>query len=393
MKYTLALFACPAWLSAQVNLVLNPSFELTKPDAVVVPCEFSQYPHDFPRRIDAWSSFRDGTPDLLQAAENCDWLQQAHSGTQCLGIITYLPAADVGQKSDFHEFVQGQLSAPLKPGQRYRLEFWALEDPAIARAHLAKVYGAKAPLAPLQAGNLGFLFTVAPFGERDISTAGVAVSRFRPQVNFPEPIRTGGKWAKYSAEWVPDQPFQYFTMGNFFSDKTTPNSESATWHEEIEQKNKGKAAPLDRVKRVAYLCVDDVSVTAVSLPATPVSMEKALLKERKFTFSAGVLFDTGKAELKPEAVPSLDSLHQFLEKYPSVVLGISGHTDDVGTDEYNQNLSERRALAVKNYLEIKGVSANRLRAKGFGESRPVADNSTEQGRQANRRVECVVLKQ
>jgi outer membrane protein OmpA-like peptidoglycan-associated protein len=88
----------------------------------------------------------------------------------------------------------------------------------------------------------------------------------------------------------------------------------------------------------------------------------------------------------------LDSLIIFLQKFPKVHLGISGHTDDVGTDEYNLDLSERRAKSVQSFLESKGIPMERLRSRGFGESRPVADNTTEAGRQGNRRVECIVLK-
>lgn len=92
----------PFQITAQ-NLVVNPSFEQIKPEAVVVPCEFTQFSYDFPRRAAAWSGFRDGTPDLLRAAENCDWLLQVHTGEQCLGIITYLPAEDVGQRTDLQK--------------------------------------------------------------------------------------------------------------------------------------------------------------------------------------------------------------------------------------------------------------------------------------------------
>jgi len=116
------------------------------------------------------------------------------------------------------------------------------------------------------------------------------------------------------------------------------------------------------------------------------------LKDKKYTFSAGVLFDSGKADLRSEAGSELDSLVAFLQKFPEVVLGISGHTDDVGTDEYNLDLSQHRAKSVQEYLENKGIRADHLRSRGFGETRPVADNTTESGRQANRRVECIVLK-
>jgi len=381
----------PLQIAAQ-NLVVNPSFELNKPDAVVVPCEFTQYSYDFPRRAATWSGFRDGTPDLLRAAENCDWLPQVHSGEQCLGIITYLPAEDVGQRSDFHEYVQGQLSAPLKPGQKYRLECWVLTDSAILKAHLGKVYGPKTPVIPVQSGNLGFCFSAEPFRLNEISPGAIAASKLRPQVNFAEIINTKGQWIKLSTTFVPDQPFQHFTVGNFFSDKLTANNLSPERQQIIEQKNVALAAPVDKIKRATYLCVDDIFVALENPPPPPVSLEKALLKDKKYTFSAGVLFDSGKADLRSEAGPALDSLVAFLQKFPEVVLGISGHTDDVGTDEYNLDLSERRAKSVQDHLEIKGIRADHLRSRGFGETRPVDDNGSETGRQSNRRVECIVLK-
>ncbi|MFN0216677.1 MAG: OmpA family protein [Saprospiraceae bacterium] len=388
--FFLVLF-CPFLTSAQ-NLVVNPSFEQIRPDAVVVPCEFTQYSYDFPRRAASWSGFRDGTPDLLRAAENCDWLLQVHTGEQCLGIITYLPAEDVGQRADFHEFVQGQLSAPLKPGLKYRFECWVLTDSAVLKAHLSKVYGLKTPVIPVQSGNLGFCFSVEPFKLNEISPSLIASSKLRPQVNFAEVISTEGQWAKLSTNFVPDQPFQHFTVGNFFSDKLTANDLSSESHQTIEQKNAALAAPVDKIKRATYLCVDDIYLALENPPPLPASLEIALLKDKKYTFSAGLLFDSGKAELRPEAGPALDSLVAFLQKFPEVVLGISGHTDDVGTDEYNLDLSERRAKSVQDYLEIKGIRADHLRSRGFGETRPVADNTTEVGRQANRRVECIVLK-
>jgi len=384
------LLFCPFWLAGQ-NLVLNPSFEQLQPEAVVVPCEFTQYSYDFPRRAAVWTGFRDGTPDLLRAADNCDWLRQVHTGEQCLGIITYLPAEDVGQRSDFHEYVQGRLSAPLKPGQKYRVECWVMVDSMIAKNHLARVYSPKTPIVPLQAGNLGFCFSVEPFGLRDISPASIAANKLRPQVNFAEIVAKNGQWVKLSQTFVPDRPFQHFTLGNFFPDKQSANGLSPETNQKIEQKNATLAAPMDKIKRVTYLCVDDVSIQLENPPPPPESLEKALLKDKKYTFSAGVLFDSGKSELRPEAGKELDSLVVFLQKHPKVLLGISGHTDDVGTEEYNLDLSERRAKSVQDYLESKGIRADKLRARGFGESRPVADNNTEAGKQANRRVECIVM--
>ncbi|MDX1911973.1 MAG: OmpA family protein [Saprospiraceae bacterium] len=391
-SFSIFLHFLPFALCSQISLVQNASFEQNDPDAVVVACEFTQYSYDFPRKAAVWSSFRDGTPDLLRAAENCDWMKTVHSGEQCAGIILYLPAEDVGQRSDFHEFIQGQLSTPLKPGLKYRLECWVMIDSVIAKKHLAQVYGPKTPVVPVQSGNLGFCFSVAPFGLHEISTAAVAANKKKPQVNFSDIIRSNGQWIKLSTTFVPDQPFQHFTIGNFFADVATMNDLNMLEHRKIEQKNRTLSAPLDKVKRVNYLCIDDVLIFPENPPPPPVSLETALLKEKKYTFSAGVLFDSGKDELRPEAGRELDSLVLFLDKYPEIIIGISGHTDDVGSDEYNLDLSQRRAKSVQDYLEIKGIRADRLRSRGFGEARPVADNSTEAGRQANRRVECIVLK-
>lgn len=103
----------------------------------------------------------------------------------------------------------------------------------------------------------------------------------------------------------------------------------------------------------------------------------------------GILFDFNSASLRPESKPVLDELRDLLRAEPSWRVTIEGHTDAVGSDSANQTLSGQRAEAVKAYLVAGGVEAGRLTAAGFGESRPVADNSTELGRAQNRRVELV----
>jgi outer membrane protein OmpA-like peptidoglycan-associated protein len=102
-----------------------------------------------------------------------------------------------------------------------------------------------------------------------------------------------------------------------------------------------------------------------------------------------VLFDTGKATLKPGADLSLDRLASYLRAHPQTKVRIEGNTDSTGTAEYNQALSERRAEAVANALVARGVSADGIRTLGRGEDYPVASNQTAAGRQQNRRVEIV----
>ena len=103
-----------------------------------------------------------------------------------------------------------------------------------------------------------------------------------------------------------------------------------------------------------------------------------------------VLFDTGKYTLKPGAREKLAKVSGIILAYPSLKLEVEGHTDSVGTDEYNMTLSENRANAVRDFLVQQGINTSSIAARGFGESQPVATNDTAAGRQQNRRVELVV---
>jgi outer membrane protein OmpA-like peptidoglycan-associated protein len=112
---------------------------------------------------------------------------------------------------------------------------------------------------------------------------------------------------------------------------------------------------------------------------------------RKRIVLRGVNFDYDRSEIKPEFRPVLDEAVLSLGENPDVRLVIEGHTDDRGTNEYNQALSVRRAESVFRYLVNKGLQPERLRLEGFGETRPVASNDDESGRAQNRRVELKVL--
>jgi OOP family OmpA-OmpF porin len=106
---------------------------------------------------------------------------------------------------------------------------------------------------------------------------------------------------------------------------------------------------------------------------------------------AGLNFDTDQAEIKSEFRPRLDRVVQVLKDNPSVRIRVDGHTDDRGSAAYNQQLSERRAAAVADYLTSRGVAPSRLESKGFGESSPAAPNDTRENRYRNRRTELSVI--
>jgi outer membrane protein OmpA-like peptidoglycan-associated protein len=103
-----------------------------------------------------------------------------------------------------------------------------------------------------------------------------------------------------------------------------------------------------------------------------------------------VLFDTGKFTLKPTTQISLAKVSGILQAYPGLKVQVEGYTDSVGSDEYNQKLSENRADAVRNFLLTQGVQETNITSTGYGKAKPVADNATAQGRAQNRRVQLVV---
>jgi outer membrane protein OmpA-like peptidoglycan-associated protein len=106
----------------------------------------------------------------------------------------------------------------------------------------------------------------------------------------------------------------------------------------------------------------------------------------------GILFASGSARIRPESTPTLEEIGTMLEEHPELRISIEGHTDSDGDDAFNQDLSERRAAAVMDYLvEHFAIDNARLETAGFGESNPVADNDTPEGKQQNRRVELVRL--
>jgi outer membrane protein OmpA-like peptidoglycan-associated protein len=123
---------------------------------------------------------------------------------------------------------------------------------------------------------------------------------------------------------------------------------------------------------------------AAAPPPTPAPIKKKIVLR-------GVNFDFDKSNIRPDAVPILDEAAKTLKEYGDVTVSVDGYTDSIGTEEYNQRLSVRRANAVKEYLEKQGVAASRMTARGFGESNPVATNETAEGRAQNRRVELIVM--
>ncbi|MDX1639873.1 MAG: OmpA family protein [Balneolaceae bacterium] len=110
----------------------------------------------------------------------------------------------------------------------------------------------------------------------------------------------------------------------------------------------------------------------------------------KITFDSGILFDVDSHALRDESRSNLEDLSEILQKYEDTNILYAGHTDNTGSNEYNQELSEERAKSVAKYTSFLGVDSHRMTIIGYGEEQPIADNSTAAGRQQNRRVEIAI---
>ena len=144
----------------------------------------------------------------------------------------------------------------------------------------------------------------------------------------------------------------------------------------------------------AYVYAEDYSYTLTVVEKGEVKQEISasnILRDLNATGKAilYINFDSGKSSIKEESAPIIGRIADMLQSNPDINLSIEGHTDDQGDNDANQKLSENRAKAVLDAITARGISGDRLSSKGFGEDQPIADNSTEEGRAKNRRVELI----
>ena len=207
-----------------------------------------------------------------------------------------------------------------------------------------------------------------------------------------------------------DGPYWTTVNGAIFRSATTGECvRSGSWTKEAAAKvaecqdkvAKPKAAPAPKPAPVAAAPVaaavvdsdgDGVPDTADKCPGSP--SDKPVDADGCTIVSVvleDVQFELNSSELTPDSSASLDKVVSAMNEYPSLRIEIQAHTDSMGEASYNQSLSEKRAASVRDYLVAKGVAADRMEAKGYGETNPIADNGTRMGRAKNRRVELQVI--
>ncbi len=343
------------------NLVPNPSFE-----------EFRTFPvgwffkgEDFTNLVKYWSSPTAASPDAYNPrvrvptswAENGFGKSKPHTGVGMAGITVF--GCD-GEKPHCREFVQIQLREPLVIGQRYAFEMWVLRLPkGIPVNNLSAVVNEKMVKQGID--------------------EPLSVKTFSPQITFKN-IVYAEQWTKLCDTFTAKTTGEWLIIGNFETDRITNHRPHVTNYDKV---------------LFGYYYLDDVALRKIPpiLPfiAPPDDWTKQPMKRGKTIVLKNILFESDRDELLPRSETELEKLLQILKSNPTMTLKIVGHTDANGNENYNIELSNRRAKKVANWLTKAGIAKNRLQMVGLGSSQPLVANENEELRQQNRRVEIEVL--
>jgi len=366
-KVLVGVWACAACAAAgqtQTNLVPNPSFE----ERAWCPTDINT---STLRTLAAWTSPNAATPDHFDACGSANVAVPANSfgsqdpvsGSGYAGIVVHSQ-----DRLQYREFLQAKLTRPLVADEWVCVSFWVC--PADVSRYVADGVGAALTPEALTVRGEGPLPVV-------------------PQVDNPRlhVLSDRHSWLQLSEAVQASGGEAYVTVGNFREVGATRVLERKDW------------GPLSN--DWAYLYVDDIRVEPITGPeacsrlvqryaaeVTDPPWQTYLTEEVDWR---NVLFEFDRSDLTEEARAQLDTVADRLLRNRFLVIEVNGHTDIVGDDGYNLELSERRARSVMDYLIWKGIDPNRLRLAWHGFHTPTADNTTEDGRRQNRRVEFTVL--
>lgn len=251
-------------------------------------------------------------------------------------------------------------------------------------------------------GSLASLDIVQHFGEPGVGLRPYISGGFAHQSISNAPPRSGRDHSTFANIGT---GLKYYFTENFFAKASLDgmynlDAQEAEWMAGVGVGlNFGGAVAAAPVEPVAEVCTDSdndgVCDNVDKCPDTPanttVDADGCPAVAEVVRVELDVKFDFDKSKVKEESYSDIQNLADFMNQYPQTTTTVEGHTDSVGTDAYNQNLSERRANAVRDVLvDQYGVGGERVDAVGYGESQPVADNATAEGRAINRRVEAEV---
>jgi len=345
MKHCFFCLCLISNVSAQ-NLIPNPGFEKFKG----FPKSFMQDASSFNQCIKVWTVANTTTPDYIAPGFLAGNLfGSTHSGYCMIGLDIV---------STWAECVYAKLETELEINTTYQLEFWikrplndfqpqAGEDSDCLPGYVSPNFGMLLSDTLQTTNNKGFIVG-------------------SPQLKCGEKFWLRKDWIQVSGYFTADKNFRYVYIGQFRPEGDRSNQVGSK-----------------------YVLVDDLQIRKVTL--SDVFECEIIKKPGAIIRLDQVYFETDKSILQERSYASLDTLAALLAHHP-VQIKINGHTDNQGDVLYNKKLSSERAKSIYDYLIYKGLDKKHLAWEGFGESKPVADNASEAGRQKNRRVEFEVIK-
>lgn len=364
----LLLLICFSALGFSQNLVLNPSFE-----------SYKNCPQDigrFNNNVAHWSA-PSGTTDYMNSCsrtvgfKNFNGVQRALKGKAYAGLYAFSP-------NSYREYAQGKLSSKLEKGKKYKLTYSV--SLAEFSTHAIRDFSVVFTNRKINMNDVANASNISIITPKKLSKAKKLTFNFYHQ-NLPVFYKSKQVWLTVSIPFVAKGYETHFTIGNFENNKKT---------KKIKLKN-------SKQRQFAYYYLDDVRIELAEKvnevsneivqtiipagPKPPLNIEKN--KEHIFK---NVLFEFDKSDLKPSSRSELNYLAVILKRDKNLKVEIYGHTDNTGTQKRNLELSKERAKAVADYLIYLQIDDNRIQWFGFGSTKPIATNKTEEGKTKNRRV-------
>jgi OmpA-OmpF porin, OOP family len=369
-QFFVLLFSLSTSLQAQ-NLVPNPGFE----QFAVCPGSMSLAAHEF--NVPHWRGIGNATPDYFnrcgkgEADVPYNWagVAEAYEGNGYAGIYTYLNMRDSSMdRNNYREYLQCQLLQPLVKDSSYIIEF---------RYKLSSYSMYAIDRIGLLLEN-SFL-DVTHDNALELTPTLSIIQDSALTVNT-------GLWEVARMEYKARGGEQFLIIGNFFDWASTKN---------YRIQFRPIAEPM--LADAAYYYIDDVKVLprAANLETLLTQLIPEFggetIKAGKSYVLKNIQFEFDSYALTNDSFAELNDLFDFLRKNSSIRIQLLGHTDDQGTDAYNDRLSYNRALQVSNYLISKGVRAERIEVFGYGKRSPLLSSNTDSARKINRRVEIRFL--
>lgn len=358
MRWVAFFIFIPFFAGAQ-SLVANGGFE----EYYRCPASFSTTSRDY--FLPGWNSPNKGTPDHYH---QCSWgdndvpfnwagQSNAHSGMGYSGIYTW---SDNGK--NYREYVQCELVKPLEKGARYRVEFhFKLSSYSV-----------------FATDRMGLIFSDSVLNRADDKV----IKRTPVVLKMNNNGFRGEAWESASMEYTARGGERSMVIGNFSDDRST--------HHFLLADRKGKSFMLSAS---AYYYIDDVSLVQ-TWPPLPTNEPDTLtwtdgrpIAPNEIYVLKNIQFELNSYEVAVDYHPDLEKIVQVLKERPEWKVELTGHTDDLGTDQYNLELSQNRARSVGVYLSGKGIAEARITTRGFGKQQPLSVKMDEAARSINRRVE------